>query len=145
MIFGTAGLRKSRAHCGKSVYIAVTRHSRFEALNGFGLPPCFRPGTATVSSTSAAGSSVPLCWPPVLCRRSPRVPLPVLYDVLLLISVPLTLILRFQMLQRLTSLVSTLRLQMQTPKFSLCDSVAFYRQFLLLKELLSIESLIGFA
>ena len=57
MIFGTAGLRKSRAQYCKSVYIAVTQPCRFEVLNGPGLLSRFRPNTAIVSGISAPGSS----------------------------------------------------------------------------------------
>ena len=57
MIFGKAGLRKSRASCSKSVHIAVTRPCRFEILNGPGLVSRFRLGTAIVSGMSSAGSS----------------------------------------------------------------------------------------
>ena len=57
MIFGTAGLRKSRAHCCRSVQIAVTRPCKIDVLNGSGLLSRFRPCTAIVSGTSAAVSS----------------------------------------------------------------------------------------
>ena len=57
MIFSTAGLRKSRAHCCKSVYIAVTRPCRFEVLNEPGLLSRFLLGTAIVSVISSAVSS----------------------------------------------------------------------------------------
>ena len=57
MILGTEGLRKSRAHCCKSVHIALTQPCRFEVLNGSGLLSRFRPGKAIVSGISADVSS----------------------------------------------------------------------------------------